>query len=201
MKYIRIGLVFAGCSLLVGCNSENSVESLKVQMAAIEKKKDPVPELEKDIAVSPQVYDDNDLKKIDPFGEQKLVALLGDSKVDSACAAELKLAKNAFFQNPLQAVALDAIKFVGIVRDNAVAKLIPNSTKKNTITGKSRLYAMVLVDGKIHTVAHGQFLGQNYGKITDITDTEIKLRELVENGAGDCTERQASLPLQDEAAK
>jgi type IV pilus assembly protein PilP len=44
-------------------------------------------------------------------------------------------------------------------------------------------------------------MGQNFGLITDVTDNEIKLKEIVQDSAGDWTERQSVLPLLEEAAK
>ena len=38
-------------------------------------------------------------------------------------------------------------------------------------------------------------MGQNYGVIVDIGDTEIKLKELMQDGAGDWSERSSTLNL------
>jgi type IV pilus assembly protein PilP len=45
----------------------------------------------------------------------------------------------------------------------------------------------------------GDYLGQNYGKITRITETEISLREIVQDAAGEWIERPGSLQLQERA--
>jgi len=50
-------------------------------------------------------------------------------------------------------------------------------------------------------VKKGNYMGQNFGLITDVTDSEIKLKEIVQDSAGDWTERQSVLPLLEEAAK
>ena len=42
----------------------------------------------------------------------------------------------------------------------------------------------------------GNYMGQNFGVVTDITDSEIELKELVQDGAGDWTERSSTLQLQ-----
>lgn len=52
-------------------------------------------------------------------------------------------------------------------------------------------------DGVVHRVHSGNYLGQNYGKITAIADDRIELVELVPNGAGGWMERQASIALGD----
>ncbi|MEO8977785.1 MAG: pilus assembly protein PilP, partial [Casimicrobiaceae bacterium] len=48
----------------------------------------------------------------------------------------------------------------------------------------------------IYQVKNGNYLGQNYGVVTGITDSEIKLKELVQDGSGDWTERTSALQLQ-----
>lgn len=50
-------------------------------------------------------------------------------------------------------------------------------------------------DSMIHRVAPGNYMGENYGRIVDIDENRISLRELIEDGAGGYLERQASLAL------
>ena len=50
-------------------------------------------------------------------------------------------------------------------------------------------------DGTIHRVKPGNYLGQNYGKIVEINEDHIALRELIQDGSGGYLERQASLTL------
>lgn len=50
-------------------------------------------------------------------------------------------------------------------------------------------------DGKIRSVKVGNYMGQNFGQITSITETEIKLKEMVQDTAGDWSERTSSLQL------
>jgi type IV pilus assembly protein PilP len=45
----------------------------------------------------------------------------------------------------------------------------------------------------------GNYLGQNYGRITKVTETEVTLRELVQDAAGEWVERTASLQLQEKS--
>jgi type IV pilus assembly protein PilP len=45
-------------------------------------------------------------------------------------------------------------------------------------------------------VRAGNYLGQNFGVVTGIGDSEVKLKELVQDGAGDWTERSSTLMLQ-----
>ncbi|MDC8014741.1 pilus assembly protein PilP [Tahibacter soli] len=52
-------------------------------------------------------------------------------------------------------------------------------------------------DGVVHRVHQGNYLGQNYGKITLIAEDRVEVVELVPNGAGGWMERQASIALGD----
>lgn len=57
-------------------------------------------------------------------------------------------------------------------------------------------YAIIRApDGKVHRVKVGNYIGLNFGQITSVTETEIKLKEMVQDGAGDWSERESSLQL------
>ena len=49
----------------------------------------------------------------------------------------------------------------------------------------------------MHKVQPGNYLGQNDGKVTDITTGKISLVEIVPDGLGGYIERPASLALAD----
>ena len=61
--------------------------------------------------------------------------------------------------------------------------------------------ALLKVDQLLYQVQVGNYLGQNYGRITAITETAIQLREIVQDATGDWIERTASLELQEGAKK
>jgi type IV pilus assembly protein PilP len=52
-------------------------------------------------------------------------------------------------------------------------------------------------DGLVHKVQPGNYIGQNDGKITDITGGRISITEIVPDGLGGYIERPASLALAD----
>lgn len=52
-------------------------------------------------------------------------------------------------------------------------------------------------DGLIHRVTVGNHLGQNFGRITSISDSEIELVEIVPDGLGGYIERPAGIGLTD----
>jgi type IV pilus assembly protein PilP len=63
------------------------------------------------------------------------------------------------------------------------------------------MYALVRADKTLYRVKKGNYMGQNFGLITDISDSDIKLKEIVQDSAGDWAERQSVLPLLEETGK
>ena len=60
------------------------------------------------------------------------------------------------------------------------------------------MYGLVQTnDGLIHRVVPGNYLGQNDGRITDITESEINLVEIISDGIGGYIERDAAVSLSD----
>ena len=52
-------------------------------------------------------------------------------------------------------------------------------------------------DGLVHKVQPGNYLGQNDGKVTDISGSKISVLEIIPDGLGGYVERPASLTLND----
>lgn len=68
-----------------------------------------------------------------------------------------------------------------------------------SVVKQGRQYALLRVDNLLYQVKLGDYLGQNYGKITKITETDISLREIVQDAAGEWIERPGALQLQEKA--
>jgi type IV pilus assembly protein PilP len=115
-------------------------------------------------------------QQVDPFSAQKLsVALKQEARQpNSMLAAEMSRRKE-----PLESFPLDAMSMVG-----SVAKA-------------GAPVALLRVDTLLYQVKAGDHLGQNYGRVLRITETEVVLREIVQDAAGEWTERNATLQLQE----
>lgn len=59
-----------------------------------------------------------------------------------------------------------------------------------------RPMAVIQVEDKVKQVKVGDYIGLDFGMVTQISDTEVQLRELIQDSAGDWTERKSSLYLQ-----
>jgi type IV pilus assembly protein PilP len=124
----------------------------------------------------PQPY--AQLNGVEPFSPQKLaVALKQETRQpNSLLAAEVNRRKE-----PLEAYPLDSMTMVG------------------SVTKQNRPYALLKVDNLLYQVKPGDYVGQNYGKITKISETELALREIVQDAAGEWIERMTSIQLQEKA--
>ncbi len=57
-------------------------------------------------------------------------------------------------------------------------------------------YAVIRApDSKLYRVKAGNHMGTNFGLIEEVSDTEVKIKELVQDSTGDWTERMSSLQL------
>lgn len=132
----------------------------------------PLPELKPFPVVS---YDAAD--KVDPFNSLRIEPERKESGG----------ANKPDFDRPkeqLESYPLETISFIGIV----------DKTKS-----KSK-HAVVQVDGVLYQVGKGNYLGQNFGRIVNITPSEIILKEIVQDPGGqtsDWVEREMTLQLQD----
>lgn len=76
---------------------------------------------------------------------------------------------------------LDSLRMVGTLRnDDELWGIVRDST------------------GTVHRVQVGNYMGRNFGKILDIQEDRIALREIVKDNDGRWEERQASLALLEE---
>jgi type IV pilus assembly protein PilP len=80
----------------------------------------------------------------------------------------------------LETFPLDALSMVGTLHVDAT------------------MYGLIRTDdGLIHRVTPGNFLGQNDGRITGISESEIELVEIISDGIGGYIERDAAVGLSD----
>lgn len=50
-------------------------------------------------------------------------------------------------------------------------------------------------EGKVYRVKAGNYIGQNFGRIASVSETEVKIKEMVQDSAGDWSERESNLQL------
>ena len=158
---------------LAGCSSEGDELRQFVQNSdkGLPRRIEPLPAVK---PFEPFTYEGFDLP--DPFKPRKLTA--NKEGPGGGLAPDLNRRKE-----PLEAFPLEQLKMVG------------------TLTQGNDTYALVRADKTLYRVKKGNYMGQNFGLITDVTDGEIKLKEIVQDSAGDWAERQSVLPLLEETGK
>ena len=83
-------------------------------------------------------------------------------------------------KEPLEAYSLETLKMVGMLSRQGVVHAVIKTP-----------------DNAIYHVKKGNYVGQNFGLITQIGDGEVSLRETVQDSAGDWSERTSALLLQE----
>jgi type IV pilus assembly protein PilP len=165
MKFAQITVAGGLAMLLGGCGESNA--DLKQFVKDSEK------QVVRKIDPLPQVkpfepfaYEGFDLP--DPFKPRKLSVRQDAGGV----APDLNRRKE-----PLESFPIEQLKMVGTLVQSGVT------------------FGLVRAEKTLYRVKKGNYMGQNFGLITSITDTEIKLKEIVQDTAGDWAERESVLPL------
>jgi type IV pilus assembly protein PilP len=176
MSIVRLAPVVAAL-VLAGCGSSSQEEVqqwMAEQRAQTKPRVQPIPEPKK---FTPQPYTQE--AAIDPFSSQKLTQALKRETTQSTSSAALLAPELARRKEPLESYPLDTVTMVG------------------SLVKQGQPVALVKVDNLLYQVHPGNYLGQNYGRIMKVGETEVVLREIVQDAAGEWTERTATLQLQE----
>ena len=115
----------------------------------------------------------------EPFSKDKLTQALKRDSAQAVANGALVAPELARRKEPLEAFPLDAMRLVG------------------SINKAGQPVALVKVDNLLYQVKQGSYLGQNFGKVVKIAETEVTLREIVQDAVGEWIERVATLQLQE----
>lgn len=173
VKRIAMAVLAVACTWLAACGEGR--DELQAWMDEQRRMAKPhVPPLLPPRKFDPQPY--LALNAVDPFSTQKLVVAIKQEnrEPNSLLAAEMNRRRD-----PLEAYPLDAVSMVGSVVRNG------------------RSYALLRADNLLYQVHVGEYVGQNYGKVLRITETEVTLREIVQDAVGEWVERTSTLQLQE----
>lgn len=137
----------------------------------------PVPEPKQ---FSPFTYEARTI--IDPFDQQKMVLAVARQAQTRASTSAIKPDLDRR-REALEGYPLDQLKMVGTLRQQG-----------NNV-------ALIDASGQTFMVRSGNYIGQNFGLVTKISETEVDLKEIVQDAAGEWVERPAKLELQEAAAR
>ena len=165
---VRLSLMLATVVMLAGCTK--GMSDLRSWVAQEKAKKgapiEPLPVIK---TFETFKYEDQDLR--DPFSPSTVE--LDNNTSNSGPRPDADRVKE-----PLELFSLDSLKMVGTVGAGANMEVLVKDP-----------------GGVIHRVHTNEYMGQNYGHITAISDDHIDLVELVSNGNGGWMERPASIAL------
>ena len=162
-------------ALLSACGGEEHVDLkqwMKDQAKDMRGRVPPLPEVKPFPVVS---YDALDM--VDPFRSARIEP---ERKKDGGGI-------KPDFDRPrevLESYPLESLRFVGLIRNNRM------------------FYAVISVDKTVHRVKIGNYMGENFGIITDIQaspgldEGKLVLRELVQEASGDWVERVQTIEMQ-----
>ena len=170
---VLLVLVLAGCS---SSGQEELQAWMNEQRAQTRPNVQPIPEPKK---FTPQAYTEENAT--DPFSMQKLAQALKRESSQSTSNAALVAPELARLKEPLESFPLDSMKMVG------------------SLLKQGRPVALVRVDNLLYQVQPGNYLGQNFGRVTKVAETELVLREIVQDATGEWIERKAALQLQEKS--
>jgi type IV pilus assembly protein PilP len=172
---LRIGAAALVALMLSACGA--GVDEIQSWMEQQRREVKPgVPPLSPPKRFEPQPY--SGLQAVEPFSNQKLEAAL---KQENRQQSALLASEQNRRKEPLEAYPLDTVRMVGSVQK------------------QGRPMALLRVDKLLYQVKVGDHLGQNYGRITKIDETQLVLREIVQDAAGEWVERTTNLQLQEKA--
>ena len=171
---LSLWLMAAALPLLSACGSDDT-EQVRAWMREVDAQTQvKVPPLAEPKTFIPFAYAQKD--QVDPFNPNKLLAELAklDARAGGGLRPDVERRKEL-----LESYPLDTVKMVGTIGKNGV------------------IHAVLQIDRSVHQVVKGQHIGQNYGRITGITEDAVSIREIVQDATGDWVERMSKLELQE----
>lgn len=174
MKRLLLAVWLALIGLLPAC-APSRQDSLHAWMQA--QRKVNVPRVE--TVAAPLVFKhlpyEHDQRK-DPFAKQYFVALTNAPEENAN--SNLSRAHKSRVRQPLESIALESMDCVGMLEM------------------QGQTVGLVRVNGVVHQVVPGQYLGKNFGKVWRVDESGIALREIAHDADGRWLERDAQLRMQ-----
>jgi type IV pilus assembly protein PilP len=172
MRSLAVALVSVALAACSGGDNDDLRQWMNDVAKDIKGKIPPLPEVK---PYEPVPYDAGNL--IDPFKAAKIGP---EQKKSGGSGLQPDIDRP---REPLEAYPLESLKYVGVM------------------TKKKASYAIIQVDNSLYQVRVGNYMGQNFGVITKVSEAEVTLKELTQDSAGDWVERASALLLQGQEGK
>ncbi len=166
-------IALAGCLALAACSGEQHSDLKQFVKDSDNLPRVRIPPLPEAKPYEPFTYDAFNLT--DPFRPRKI-----EPPKTAAVPGGLQPDFNRR-REPLEAYPLENLKMVG------------------TLQQKKDIFALIRTpDNNLFRVKAGNYVGQNFGRISTISESNIKLKEIVQDSSGSWEEKEQMLQLQDE---
>jgi len=164
-------VVLSGC----GGSGEDEIQQwMQEQRNQARPKVTPIPAPKQ---FKPEAY--TNVTATEPFSNLKLMQALKRETKPGGSDTSLLDKEKIRRKEPLEAWPLDSMSLVG------------------SILKEGQPVALIKVDNLLYQVKPGNYLGQNYGLVKKVSETEVVLREIVQDAAGEWIERMTTLQLQE----
>lgn len=167
-RFLLILLALATC-VLASCSGEQYSDLRQFVKESDNLPRGRIPPLPDVKPYEPFNYEAYDL--LDPFKQRKIEP----SKSAASGGIQPDLARR---KEPLEAYPIENLRMVGTLQQ-----------------GRNNFALIKSPDNNLFRVKVGNYMGQNFGLITDINESGIKLKEIVQDATGDWTERMSTLTL------
>lgn len=183
-RFFQLVLCLSALSNLGGCVSTD-ISSLENKVAEIMARPggriEPLPEIKPYEAYTYKSGIDNPRNPFKLFYVVNKPEVTDESLVDDGLTEEMEREIKNRNREELEQFELDSLRMVG------------------TIDNENNNWAIVLdPNGVVHRVKVGNYIGANIGKIINIFEDRIDLREIVQDSNGRWEEREAALALLEE---
>jgi type IV pilus assembly protein PilP len=175
MKFFLWLLAFVLAANLTACGSSKEDDIRQWMVEERNQTRPKVTPIPAPKQFKPEAY--TNAATIEPFSNQKLTQALKRDSSQVAANGALVAPELARRKEPLESCPLDAMSMVG------------------SIVKGGQPVALVKVDNLLYQVKLGNYLGDHYGRVTKISETEVSLREIVQDAVGEWIERVATLQL------
>jgi len=167
----------AAMLFLTACSSSSSDELQQWMMQQKNQTSPRVKPLAEPKQFKPEKY--SEVTEFDPFSMKRLAVAFKKDSAQAALSGALLAPELARRKEPLEEFPLDTITMVG------------------SLLRTGQPVALVTVGKLLYQVRPGEHLGQNYGRVTKISEAELTLREIVQDATGEWVERMTTLQLQE----
>lgn len=168
------GLLLLLLSALGGCSDNDQLEVTQWMSDVKRDTKIVVRKIDEPKKFTPFSY--NAADAVDPYNPIKLSVALAKMQAKSHGVLKPNLDRR---REALENYPLDAMRMVGTLQKPGLS------------------YALVQVDKAVFRIKVGSYVGQNFGMVTKVTETEMELKEIIQDASGEWAERQAKLELQE----